>query len=170
MFEIFQRLEQYERKKARTPGEEVSDVAGQVLEGYFRSHPLPSERIAQIQKMIASERWPVVAERDLPVAYIFWANRAQELFAANKYAEAEAAALRSLKMQADEHAALELGDVDVLVRLVGLVDAAGAADHRREPRALELPRLGGEGHHPRRTVVAREPAREGLGHALGLRR
>jgi predicted Zn-dependent protease len=107
MFEAFQRMQELVRRKANNPGEEAGDVANQTLEGYFRSHPLPSERIAQIQKMIASERWPVVAERDLPVAYIFWSNRAQELFAANKYTEAEAAALRSLKLQPDRQDALE---------------------------------------------------------------
>jgi predicted Zn-dependent protease len=107
MFEAFQRMKEAARRKASNPGEEASDVANQTLEGYFRSHPLPSERISQIQRLIATERWPVVAERDLPVAYIFWSNRAQELFAAHKYAEAEAAALRSLKMQPDRQDALE---------------------------------------------------------------
>jgi len=39
------------KAKAKTPQEELSQVALETLEGYFRSHPLPSERIAQIQKM-----------------------------------------------------------------------------------------------------------------------
>lgn len=108
MFETFQRAEEAARHQARNPGEEVNDVAQQTLEGYFRSHPLPSERITLVQKMIASEAWPVRAERDLEVAYIFWSARAGDLFAEHKYAEAQAAALRSLKMQPGLQDALEV--------------------------------------------------------------
>ena len=53
MFETFERLQREYQAQAKTPQEELSRVALQTLEGYFRSHPLPSERIAQIQKMIA---------------------------------------------------------------------------------------------------------------------
>jgi len=108
MFEAFQRAEETARRKARNPGEEANEVARQTLEGYFRSHPLPSERIALVQKLIASEAWPVRAERDLEIAYIFWAARAEDLFAEHKYAEAQAAALRSLKMQPDRQDAMEV--------------------------------------------------------------
>ena len=108
MFETFQRMEEASRKKARNPGEEITEVANQTLEGYFRSHPLPSERIAQVQQMIASERWPVRAERDLEVAYIFWSARAEELLGEHKYVEAQGAASRSLKMQPDRRDALEV--------------------------------------------------------------
>ena len=108
MFETFQRVEEVSRSKARNPGEEIADVANQTLEGYFRSHPLPAERIAQVQEMIASERWPVRPERDLEVAYIFWAARAEELLGRHKYVEAQAAALRSLKMKPARQDALEV--------------------------------------------------------------
>ena len=109
MFETFQRAEEAAvRHKATNPGEEVNDVAEQTLEGYFRSHPVSSERIALVQKMIASEAWPVRGERDLQVAYIFWSARAEDLFVEHKYAEAQAAALRSLKMQPDRQDALEV--------------------------------------------------------------
>jgi len=105
MFETFRRLYQEYQVKARTPQEELSQVAVQTLEGYFRSHPLPSERIAQVQKLIASEGWTVRPERDLAVAYIFWTARAQRALATHKYAQAEQWATRSLQMQpAQEHA------------------------------------------------------------------
>ena len=42
---------------AKSPGEELSELAIQSLSGYFRSHPLPSERLAQIQQLIAEEHW-----------------------------------------------------------------------------------------------------------------
>ena len=77
MFETFGRLYEEYQAKAKTPQEELSRVAQQTLEGYFRSHPLPSERITQVRKLIASEGWTPRPERDLAVAYIFWTARAR---------------------------------------------------------------------------------------------
>ena len=104
MFEAFDRMfRQYglpaDQTRPQSPQDELSQVAMQTLEGYFRSHPLPKERIAQIQRMITTERWPVRSERDLAVAYIFWTARAQSALNAKKYQEAEQLASRSLKMQ-----------------------------------------------------------------------
>jgi beta-barrel assembly-enhancing protease len=42
---------------ARSPEQELSELAIQSLTGYFRSHPLPSERLAQINGLIAEEHW-----------------------------------------------------------------------------------------------------------------
>jgi predicted Zn-dependent protease len=42
---------------ARSPEEELSELAIQSLTGYFRSHPLPSERLDQINRLIAQENW-----------------------------------------------------------------------------------------------------------------
>ncbi len=42
---------------ARSPEEELSELAIQSLSGYFRSHPLPSERLVQINNLIAQENW-----------------------------------------------------------------------------------------------------------------
>jgi beta-barrel assembly-enhancing protease len=42
---------------ARSPEEELSELAIQSLTGYFRSHPLPSERLDQVNRLIAKERW-----------------------------------------------------------------------------------------------------------------
>ena len=106
MFETFQRLFNEYQGRARNPEEELSDVAQQTLEGYFRSHPLPSERIARVQKMIASEGWTPRAERDLAVAYIFLAARAQAALSATKYQQAEQLASRSLRSNPDQEKAL----------------------------------------------------------------
>jgi len=105
MFEAFDRMYQryrMQRVRASSPQEELSDVSMQTLEGYFRSHPLPEERIAQVQKMIASENWPAHAERDLAVAYIFWTQRAQSAMNAKNYSEAEHLASQSVKMHGDQ--------------------------------------------------------------------
>ena len=105
MFEEFDRMyKRYrvQRARASSPQEELSDVAMQTLEGYFRSHPLPAERSAQVQKMIATEGWPAHSERDLAVAYIFWTEHAQSAMNAKKYSEAEQLASRSVKMHPDQ--------------------------------------------------------------------
>lgn len=51
MFETLDKLQQQYQLRAANPGEEAAQVALQGLEGYFRSHPLPSERIAQLKAM-----------------------------------------------------------------------------------------------------------------------
>jgi predicted Zn-dependent protease len=108
MFETFQRLYKEYQVRAKTPQEEVSNVALQTLQGYFRSHPLPAERIAQVQRMIASEGWPIRAERDLQVGYIFLTDRAEKLLRENQYQQAEQAANRSLKLQSAQPVAMEV--------------------------------------------------------------
>jgi predicted Zn-dependent protease len=43
--------------QAQSPEQELSDLAIQSITGYFRSHPLPSERLDQINRLIAEEHW-----------------------------------------------------------------------------------------------------------------
>ena len=57
LFEKFAKLHQEYVIHARNPEEELSQLAIQSLEGYFRSHPLPSERLAQANRLIAQEGW-----------------------------------------------------------------------------------------------------------------
>ena len=132
MFETMDRM--YQRYMGRgptkpaSPQEELSQVALQTLEGYFHSHPLSAERIAQIQKMIASEGWTARPERDLAVAYIFWTVRSQASMNAKKYAEAEQLASRSLKMNPQQPNAW-----DVLARAqFSQANFSGAADSYRQ--------------------------------------
>jgi predicted Zn-dependent protease len=46
---------------AETPPDELSQLAIEGLTGYFRSHPLPSERLAQATEIIAEDRLPTNA-------------------------------------------------------------------------------------------------------------
>jgi predicted Zn-dependent protease len=108
MFEIFQRLYEEYQARAESPEEELSDVAQQTIEGYFRSHPLPSERIAQVQKLIASEHWELKPEKDLAVAYVFWTARANAALEMHRYQVAEQLAVRSLKVRGEQPRALEV--------------------------------------------------------------
>jgi beta-barrel assembly-enhancing protease len=56
--DMFNRFEELDREyviHAETPPEELSQVAVEGLEGYFRTHPLPSERLAQAEGVIAQD-------------------------------------------------------------------------------------------------------------------
>ena len=108
MFETFQRLYEESRSHTKTPEDELTNVATDALEGYFRSHPLQSERIAQIQTLIASANWQPHAERDLAVAYVFQTNRAAKALDAKAYPQAEQLALRSLQMHAGQDKAFSI--------------------------------------------------------------
>ncbi len=57
MFERFAKLNNEYVIHAESPEEELSELAIQSLQGYFRTHPLPSERLAQANRMIAQEGW-----------------------------------------------------------------------------------------------------------------
>ena len=57
LFEIFSKLHSEYIIRAQSPEQELSELAIQSLVGYFRSHPLPSERIAQAHNVIAQEGW-----------------------------------------------------------------------------------------------------------------
>lgn len=57
LFERFAKLHNEYIIHAQSPEEELSELAIQSLEGYFRSHPQPSERLAQANAVIAQEGW-----------------------------------------------------------------------------------------------------------------
>jgi beta-barrel assembly-enhancing protease len=57
LFERFGKLHDEYVIHAQSPEEELSQLAIQSLQGYFRSHPLPSERLAQANSLIAQDGW-----------------------------------------------------------------------------------------------------------------
>jgi beta-barrel assembly-enhancing protease len=57
LFETFSRLHSEHIIHAQTPEQELSGLAIQSLQGYFRSHPETSERLAQAHNLIAGENW-----------------------------------------------------------------------------------------------------------------
>lgn len=109
MFEAFDRLYHEQISRAKTPQEEISRLALETLEGYFRSHPRSSERIDQIRRMIADQHWENLnRERELGVAYIFWTGRARQALVTKHYEQAAALAARSLVLRADQPEALKI--------------------------------------------------------------
>jgi predicted Zn-dependent protease len=67
---LFQRVSRLHSEyvlKPESPDQEISKVALAGIEGYFRSHPLPEERVNQIQRLIAAKKWPSVPEKALQV-------------------------------------------------------------------------------------------------------
>jgi beta-barrel assembly-enhancing protease len=57
LFERFAKLCDEYVIHAQSPDQELSELAIQSLNGYFRSHPLPSERLAQAKRIIAEQHW-----------------------------------------------------------------------------------------------------------------
>jgi beta-barrel assembly-enhancing protease len=57
LFERFSKLHSEYVIHAQSPEEELSQLAIQSLQGYFRSHPLPSERLTQANRLIAQQGW-----------------------------------------------------------------------------------------------------------------
>jgi len=113
VFESFQRLyEKYRKERAKpsaTPQEEMSRVAIDVLAGYFRSHPLASERIAQIRQMIRAEHWDTLSSRlqPLPVQYVFVTQRARTALYSGHYDDAIKLASRAVELKPKYGGALQ---------------------------------------------------------------
>jgi beta-barrel assembly-enhancing protease len=63
MVEKFAELQKEYVIHAETPEQELSELAIEGLQGYFRTHPLPSERIAQADRIIAEQHWENRAEQ-----------------------------------------------------------------------------------------------------------
>jgi len=57
LFEKFNELHAEYMIHAKSPEQELSQLAIQSLEGYFRSHPVTSERLSQVERLIAEEGW-----------------------------------------------------------------------------------------------------------------
>jgi len=69
LFERFSKLHQEYIIHAQSPEEELTELAIQSLEGYFRSHPQPSERLAQANALIVQEGWHRKMQKPLRVEY-----------------------------------------------------------------------------------------------------
>jgi predicted Zn-dependent protease len=107
MFQTFDLLMGSKQTRAQSPEDELSSVATQTLEGYFRSHPEPSERIAQIKQLISDEHWEsLTTEEPYGVEYVYLAERAARALTLGRFAAAESAASHSL--------ALHPGQLDTL--------------------------------------------------------
>ena len=152
MFETFQRLYEEVHRQAGSPPEELTQVALQTLEGYFRSHPLPSERIAQVRNLIASEHWEVHAERDLAVAYIFLTGKAEDALRTGKYVQAQQLALQSLRVKPDQSPALQV----LAHAQFAQADFSAAAESYRRVLGLNPSHLEFSGDYARALAAANQ--------------
>jgi len=113
---VHERFEQLHRHymggdpvKPSGPVEEAAEGAVAVLRDYFRSHPRPSERIAQIKRLIADQHWDAAkAETDLKVGWVFWSQRAKRALEKGNYSAAIRWATRSLAVEPRQPEMLEL--------------------------------------------------------------
>lgn len=107
MFQTFEQFEP-EYRKANTPGEELSGMAAESLQEYFRTHPRSSERTAQIRQLIATQQWPPAAERDLRTGYIALTAKAKSALRRYDYEKAIGFSTHSLKLKPAQASALEV--------------------------------------------------------------
>jgi beta-barrel assembly-enhancing protease len=139
LFETFERLSEHVAHAPGTPQQELSGVAVDILTGYFRSHPAPSERIAQIRAMIGREPALDRPEQPMKIGYIFLAWQSIESIGHEKFADAAALASRALQSKPDHPPALQAlaeakfggGDLPAgqsAYRVVLARDPAAAAD------------------------------------------
>jgi predicted Zn-dependent protease len=105
LFEQFDRLYKQAHGAARNPGEELSRVALETLEGYFRSHPKPEERIAALRREVGS--LPATAPRPLQFQEVFAREEAVRALAGGRYGAASTLATRVLITKPDDVAALK---------------------------------------------------------------
>ncbi len=57
LFMRFHEIQMDRAVNAKSPQQELSQLAIQSLEGYFRSHPPTADRIGQVEQIIAEEHW-----------------------------------------------------------------------------------------------------------------
>lgn len=98
MFETFEQFEPGHQRKPGSPQEEMTNVALSSLMEYFRTHPPSAVRAEQIRTLIAEEKWPLIRETDLKIAYLRYGVLAQSAFDSRKYKEAIQYAKRSLDL------------------------------------------------------------------------
>ncbi len=65
MFRMLDKVCKQETRTARTPQQEVSQLALETLKGYFESHPQPEERIEQIERLERESKTPIAAQKRL---------------------------------------------------------------------------------------------------------
>jgi predicted Zn-dependent protease len=106
LFQTFARFEPG-RRKAETPQEELSNLALESLQEYFRSHPRSEERVEKIQELIASRQWPLRAERELRIQYMKLNASVASALARHDYPTTKALAARSLALKPEQIAPLE---------------------------------------------------------------
>src|SRR5262249_33159630 len=70
LFEVFDRARSQTVQPDSNPQQEVARVVIEGLGGYFRSHPLPAERAAEVRRLIAEQNWKLRAESDLQLRYM----------------------------------------------------------------------------------------------------
>ena len=109
LFERFGRLHHEQVSQPQSPDEELSKVAIAGIEGYFRSHPLPEERINQIQRLVAAKKMGQPAGESLACSSRTPANNRRQSL--NRNDTQRAIKLRHLEHNAVFHHSLHAPDI-----------------------------------------------------------
>ena len=126
LFETLERLYRGAHENARNPQEELSRVAVETIEGYFRSHPLPKERIAAIRREVGGMQIPPA--RPLRYLDVFLREQAVRAVAEGRYGAASTLAARVLEIKPDDVPALKM----LAESRFALRDFAGALENYRK--------------------------------------
>jgi predicted Zn-dependent protease len=109
MFEAFERrFREVREQQATSPQGETARIVLATMGEYFRSHPSTSERVTQIQNLIAQENWQARAERPFALGYLLWTDRAQAALQQHKYKEASALSGHALELKPEVEKALRI--------------------------------------------------------------
>lgn len=131
VFNEFDKLYRRVHDPARNPQEELSRVAIQTIEGYFRSHPLPAERIAAVQHEVGGSPTPM--PRPLQFQHLFLRESAERAFAEGRYGAASTLATRALGAKTDDVPALRV----LAEARFALLDFAAAREHHQKLLQLD---------------------------------
>jgi len=132
VFEAFDKLYRRTHDPAHNPGEEISQVALETLEGYFRSHPLPQERIAAVRRELAGAKTPP-PPRPLQFQDVFLREQAVRALAEGRYGTASTLATRALGTKPEDVVALKtLAEARFALR-----DYAGAQENYQKLAPLD---------------------------------
>jgi len=124
LFEALELKHREVEEASKSPQDEVGRLVISTIEGYFRSHPSSSDRIAQIRRMIADEHWEGLnQETKFELGHIFWTARADQELGLHKFEHAASLARRSLEVKPDQPNALLI----LAHSEFGLADFASAA-------------------------------------------
>ena len=137
IMEHFAKIDPRTPRRARTPIDELAGLPIEALEEYFRSHPPEDERIAEMQKGIASQGWKAKqAVRPFGLRAIFLTADARELHQRGEFAKAIEKFREALRVEPNYVPA----QLSLATALWRSGDAAGAAKAAEEAMTADASR------------------------------
>lgn len=139
VLERFEELNRHVIERPKTPQEELSKVAAEILRGYFASHPSSADRIDQLKRIFGNELTASHADPPLRFAYVYVRQQAaRQLDLATQLTPAD----RRAKEAYGEAAKLASRTIDMIADTPGLPPLVVTAGQVLALRILALAQLG----------------------------